>query len=162
MSSFLAAQRGALGVPLCGVREVLGIQLEAQAFKVLIFQSEIIYLAHHVSQQGILPSRDNVRAVEEFLIPETYTQVHMFCGLVGHYWRFIKGLKMGPVDLPPKAWEAVNILKRKVQSMPVLVFPDFNKPFCLRQMSLGKDWESSSPRSRVMNATIELPLTTAP
>ena len=38
---------------------------------------------------------------------------------------------MGPVDLPPKAWEAVNILKRKVQSMPVLVFPDFNKPFLL-------------------------------
>ena len=38
---------------------------------------------------------------------------------------------MGPVDLPPEAREVVNILKRKVQSTPVLVFPDFDKPFLL-------------------------------
>ena len=42
-----------------------------------------------------------------------------------------KEVKMGPVDLPPEAWEAVDILKRKVQSMPILVFPDFDKPFLL-------------------------------
>ena len=84
--------------------------------------------------------------MEEFLMPEIYTQVHMFCGLAGHYRRFIKGfaniahplydvlgkeVKMGPVDLPPEAQEAVDILKRKVQSMPILVFPDFDKPFLL-------------------------------
>ena len=33
--------------------------------------------------------------------------------------------------LPPEAQEAVNILKRKVQSVPILVFPDFDKPFLL-------------------------------
>ena len=38
---------------------------------------------------------------------------------------------MGPVDLCPKAQKAVDILKRKVQSVPVLVFPDFSKPFLL-------------------------------
>ena len=38
---------------------------------------------------------------------------------------------MGLVDLPPKVWEAVDILKGKVQSTPVLVFPDFDKPFLL-------------------------------
>ena len=79
-------------------------------------------------------------------MPKTYTQVHAFCKLVGHYRRFIKGfaniahplydvlgkeVKIGPVDLPPKAWEAVNILKGEIQSAPVLVFPDFNKPFLL-------------------------------
>ena len=36
------------------------------------------------------------------------------------------------MDLSPKAWEAVDILKRKVQSTPVLVFPDFDKPFLLK------------------------------
>ena len=35
------------------------------------------------------------------------------------------------MDLPPEVWEAVDILKRKVQSTPVLVFPDFDKPFLL-------------------------------
>ena len=73
-------------------------------------------------------------------------QVCTFCGLAGHYWRFIKGftnivcplydmlgkeVKMGPVDLPPEVQEAVDILKRKVQSTPILVFPDFDKPFLL-------------------------------
>ena len=73
-------------------------------------------------------------------------QVHVFCGLAGHYRRFIKGfaniahplydvlgkeVKMGLVDLSSKAWEAMAILKGKVQSMPVLVFPDFEKPFLL-------------------------------
>ena len=87
-----------------------------------------------------------MRAVQEFPMPKTYTQVHTFCGLAGYYRRFIKGfaniahplydvlgkeVKMGLVDLPPKAQEAVAVLKGKVQSVPVLVFPDFEKPFLL-------------------------------
>ena len=39
---------------------------------------------------------------------------------------------MGSVDLSPKVQEAVDNLKRKVQSMPVLVFPDFDKAFLLK------------------------------
>ena len=39
---------------------------------------------------------------------------------------------MGQVDLPPEAQEAVDILKRKIQSAPVLIFPDFNKAFLLK------------------------------
>ena len=63
-----------------------------------------------------------------------------------HYWHFIKGFahiarplydilgkeaKKGPVQVPPEAQEAVSTLKGKIQSAPVLVFPDFNKPFLL-------------------------------
>ena len=74
-------------------------------------------------------------------------QVHTFCRLVGHYWRFTKSfadiaqplydvlgkeVKMGPVDLPSEVQEAVDILKRKIQSVPILVFPDFDKPFLLK------------------------------
>ena len=84
---------------------------------------------------------------------ETYMQVHAFCRLAGHYRRFIKGftnimrylydmlgkeVKMGPVDLPLEAWEAMNVLKGKVQSIPVLVFPDFDKPFLL-EMDTSKE-----------------------
>ena len=127
--------------------------LKLKPSKCSFFQSEIIYLAHHISQRGILPTWENVWAVQEFPMPETYTQVRTFCGLAGNYRRFIKGftniahplydmlgkeVKMGPVDLPPKAREAVNVLKGKVQSMPVLVFPDFDKPFLL-EMDASKE-----------------------
>ena len=84
-------------------------------------------------------------------MPETYMQVCTFCGLAGHY-RFIKGfasiacplydmlgkeVNMGLVDLPPEAWEAVGVLKGKIQSLPILVFLDFDKPFLL-EMNASK------------------------
>ena len=73
-------------------------------------------------------------------MPET------FCGVTGHYRHFIKGfthiarqlynalgkeVKMDPVQLPTEVQEAVRILKDRIQSAPMLVFPDFDKPFLL-------------------------------
>ena len=120
--------------------------LKLKPSKCSFFQLEIVYLTHHVLQRGILPSQENVQAMQEFLMPRTFMQVCAFCRLAGHYRRFIKGfaniacplydmlgkeVKMGLVDLPPEAQEAMTILKGKVLSTPVLVFPDFNKPFLL-------------------------------
>ena len=42
-----------------------------------------------------------------------------------------KELKMGLVHLPRKAREMVRVLKDKIQSASMLVFPDFDKPFLL-------------------------------
>ena len=129
------------------------VNLKLKPLKCSFFQLEIMYLAHHILRRGILPSQKNVWAMQEFPMPETYMQVCTFCRLAGHYRRFIKGfanivrplynmlgkeVKMGLVDLLPKAWEAMGILKGKVQSMPVLVFPDFDKPFLL-EMEASKE-----------------------
>ena len=59
--------------------------LKLKPLKCSFFQSEIMHLAHHVSWRGILPSQKNVWAVQKFLMPETYMQVHAFCGPAGHY-----------------------------------------------------------------------------
>ena len=79
-------------------------------------------------------------------MPGTFMQVNTFCGLMGHYQHFIKGfanitwplydvlgkeVKMGLVQLPPEAQEAVRVLKKKIQMAPILIFPDFNKSFLL-------------------------------
>ena len=45
---------------------------------------------------------------------------------------------MGPVDLPLEAQEAVDVLKGKVQSTPIRVFPDFDKSFLL-EMDASKE-----------------------
>ena len=91
--------------------------LKLKPSKCSFFQSEIAYLTHHMSQEGICPSQENVHAIEDFPMPEMFTQVHTFCGLVGHYRCFIRGfvhmarplydvlgkeVKMGPVQLPPE------------------------------------------------------------
>ena len=150
--------------------------MKLKPLKCSFFQSEIIYLVHHVLWRGILPSQENVQAMQEFPMPETYMQVRTFCGLVGHYRRFIKGfaniahplynmlgkeVKMGLVDLPPEAREAVGILKGKVQSAPILVFPDFDKPFLL-ETDASKEGLGAVLSQKHSDSTIPLPLGAAP
>ena len=47
--------------------------LKLKPSKCNLFQSEIIYLVHHISKEGVRPSKDKVCAIEEFLMPETFT-----------------------------------------------------------------------------------------
>ena len=59
---------------------------------------------------------------------------------------------MGPVMLPPEAQDVVRLLKENFLSMPVLVRPDFDKPFLLETDALGLVW--CFLRSKMMDATI--------
>ena len=96
--------------------------LKLKPSKCSFFQTEIVYLAHPVSKEGIRPSDKNVCAIMEFPMPETYTEVRAFCGLSGYYQHFIRNfaclacalhdllgdeIKMGPVTLTPEAEEAM-------------------------------------------------------
>ena len=114
-----------------------------------MFKSEINYLAHHVSQKGVLPSKKNLESIAQCLPPDTYTKVKSFVGLVGHYRHFIKGFakiaaplydltssdnkdkKSEHVDLSPETLEAFDHLKAACLQAPILAFPDFDKPFPL-------------------------------
>ena len=121
-----------------------------------MFKPEINYLAHHVSQKGVLPSKKNLESIAQCLPLDTYTKVKSFVGLVGHYRRFIKGFakiavplydltsgknkdkKLEHVDLSPEALEAFNCLKAACLQAPILAFPDFDKPFLLEMNASGK------------------------
>ena len=59
--------------------------LKLKPSKCNLFQSEIIYLVQHISKEGMHPSKDNMCTIEEFPMPETFTQVRAFCRLAGHY-----------------------------------------------------------------------------
>ena len=59
--------------------------LKLKPSKCSFFQTKIVYLTHHVSKEGICPSDENVCAIMEFPLPETYIEVRVFCGLSGHY-----------------------------------------------------------------------------
>ena len=53
--------------------------------------NEINYLAYHVSKEGVQPTKESLKAVTEFALPQTYTEIQTFLGLVGHFWQFIMG-----------------------------------------------------------------------
>ena len=81
--------------------------------------------------------------------PKTYTEVHTFLGLVGHYRRFIKGFmcivqllnehligegasrKSEQVTLSKEALKVFKVLKQVCMTAPVLAFTDYTKPFLL-------------------------------
>ena len=81
--------------------------------------------------------------------PQTYTEVHAFLGLVGHYRRFIKGFthiaqplsehlagegasrRSEWVSLSKDTLKAFEALKKVCMTAPILVFADYTKPFLL-------------------------------
>ena len=62
--------------------------LKLKPSKCNLFQKKIMYLAHHVSTEGIKPSKAGLKAVAEFPEPTNYTQIRAFLGLVGHQGLF--------------------------------------------------------------------------
>ena len=65
--------------------------LKLKPSKCDVFKMEINYLAHHVSKEGVQPSKKNLESIAQCLPPDTYTKVKSFVGFVGHYRHFIKG-----------------------------------------------------------------------
>ena len=130
--------------------------LKLKPSKCEVFKSEINYLAHHVSQKGVLPLKKNLESIAQCPPLDTYTKVKSFVGLVGHYRRFIKGFakiaaplydltsgnnkdkKSEHVDLSPEASEAFDRLKAACLQAPILSFPDFNKLFLLETDASGR------------------------
>ena len=130
--------------------------LKLKPSKCDVFKSEINYLAHHVSQKGVLPSKKNLESIAQCPPPDMYTKVKSFVGLVGHYRCFIKGFakiaaplydltsgdnkdkKSEHVDLSPEAHEAFNCLKAACLQAPILAFPNFNKSFLLETDASGR------------------------
>ena len=65
--------------------------LKLKPSKCSFFKEEITYLVHQVSREGVWPSNLNLKAIAECAPPQTYSEVHAFLSLMGHYWWFIKG-----------------------------------------------------------------------
>ena len=126
--------------------------LKLKPSKCDVFKSEINYLAHHVSKEGVRPSKKNLESIAQCPPPDTYTKVKSF---IGHYRHFIKGFakiavplydltsgenkdkKSEHVDLSLEAREAFERLKANCLQAPILAFPDFNKPFLLETNTSG-------------------------
>ena len=78
---------------LCIVFECFrGHNLKLKPNKCEFFKNEISYLAHHISKEGVQPSKENLKAVARFTPPQTYTGIKAFMGFLGHYWEFVKGI----------------------------------------------------------------------
>jgi hypothetical protein len=103
--------------------------------------AELDYLGHHVGRGKLEPRRQKVEALLAFPRPTSRKQVHSFLGLGGYYRRYIPhfaSLAATLSDLLKKGtkfeWnnqteQAFLDIKSRLASQPVLIAPDFDKPF---------------------------------
>ncbi|XP_066908506.1 uncharacterized protein [Halyomorpha halys] len=119
--------------------------LQANLEKCHFAQSEVHYLGHIVSSEGVRPDPKKVDAVVEYPVPRTTKDVKAFLGLAGYYRRFVPGFsnlakpltiilrkneKFHWGDAQRTSFEAV---KGALCSQAVLIYPDLMIPLYYQQ-----------------------------
>eukprot|EP00253_Pinus_taeda_P014721 PITA_14721 len=65
-------------------------QLYAQLYKFSFFQTDVHYLGHVLSKEGIAVDLEKIRAIMEWVAPKSVDEVRSFMVLAGYYRRFTK------------------------------------------------------------------------
>lgn len=115
--------------------------LKLQPDKCEFLRREVAYLGHVITDNGVSPNPDKVKAISQFPTPKTPKDVKSFLGLAGYYRRFIENFSHITKPLTsllkkdvnfhwsPEQEQAFNLLKQKLISAPLLQYPDFSQPF---------------------------------
>ena len=115
-----------------------GLKLKPK--KCSFFRSEVNYLGHRITTEGILPDEAKIVAVKKWPVPVDAVELRRFLGFVGFYRRFMErsaeisavlyDAMTEPVfEMTPDRVRAFEELRLKLVSAPVLVHPDMQKPF---------------------------------
>jgi len=121
--------------------------LKIEPDKCEFLKTELNYLGHIVTSEGVKPDPNKVQAINDFPIPKNVTDVKSFLGLAGYYRQFIPQFSKiaKPLnDLLKKnniwKWEQEQMNRfhclQTLTQEPVLQYPDFTKPFVLKLVML--------------------------
>lgn len=101
------------------------------------------YLGFEISADGLRPNEDKVAAIRNMNPPTTVREIRGFIGMCSYYRRFIpnfSGIAEPLIALTRKharfTWKdehqnAFDFIKRSLTVVPLLVFPDPNRPYIL-------------------------------
>jgi len=76
-------------------------QLYAKLEKCEFFKTEIQYLGHVISKDGIAIDPKKVKAISDWPVPKDMADVRSFMGLTSYYRRFIEDFPKLRTPLPP-------------------------------------------------------------
>ena len=119
--------------------------LQIKLEKCRFFQSNVEFLGHELSKDGIKPLESRVKAIRDFPRPDTVTSMRNFLGMVNYCRRFIPNLSVtlapltafssGPkkskINWTDEADTAFKQIKEDMLSMSSLHFPDSSLPLTL-------------------------------
>lgn len=117
--------------------------LKVKPSKCDLFSTQVCYLGHVISTEGVKADPAKVEAVRGWPAPRNQTEVRSFLGLASYYRRFVKGfaeiarpLHQLTEEGKKFSWgeecqQAFLQLKSCLISAPVLAYPDPHKSFIL-------------------------------
>ena len=114
--------------------------------KCQFMKSELIWLGHKLSAEGIAPDPKKVQAIQAFPAPtgtpkQCKSRVRSFLGMAGYYRRLIRNFAHMALPLThltredvewqwgEKEQQAFEALKAALISAPVMAAPDYSRPF---------------------------------
>ncbi|GJS67859.1 ty3-gypsy retrotransposon protein [Tanacetum coccineum] len=112
----------------------------AKASKCVFGVTDISFLGHRISGQGVSPEAEKIAAIQQWPQPSSFTTIRAFLGLTGYYRRFVPHyahiaapltdiLKLKEFKWTDKADAAFKELKSNMQQLITLALPNFTKPF---------------------------------
>jgi len=123
--------------------------LKLQPDKCEFLRTEVAYLGHIISADGVKPDPGKIESIINFPQPRSPKNIKQFLGLVGYYRRFIpqfSKIAKPLTDLLKKnkifQWRdlqviAFDTLRKALCTEPILQYPDFSKPFVLTTDTSG-------------------------
>ena len=128
-------------------------ELQAKLQKCKFMRKEIVFIGHLVSAEGLRPNPEKIRAIKEWGVPRKAKEVRSFVGLCSYYRRFIPHFATIAAPLHElqnkktefkwtlEAQASFDLLKKALISAPLLITPDWTRPFELHtdasQFGLG-------------------------
>lgn len=116
-------------------------QFKVKLSKCSFTQTELTYLWHVISAQGVATDPGKIAIVRDWPTPLSVKDVRSFLGLAGYYRKFVQEfgaickpltslLKKGTLFVWTSEQESsFQALKNALISVPVLAMPDLHKPF---------------------------------
>ena len=119
--------------------------------KCSFMKEELVYLGFVVSADGLKIDLGKIKAIIEWPSPKSVFEVRSFHGLSSFYRKFIRNFSKINAsiidtikkDKQPFKWTSkvkknFQLLKRKITEKPILILPDFNKPFQVKCDASGE------------------------
>jgi hypothetical protein len=131
------------------LERLASVNLQLKINKCQFAMNEISYLGHIISDKGIKPDSLNIKAIKEMKPPTKVKALQRFLGMINFYRKFIPDCSKLAEPLNQLLrkdiswrWEedqrkSFEVMKNILCSEPILIIPDFEKPFVLETDASG-------------------------